>query len=222
LIHELRLPLQTAVLASGRLRRRLPAEQATDLDAIDRSLRRLGELIEKVLLAERLAAGEATPAPTETTLARLLEPVEAIRGLAEEKRLKFRLAYDPDARVTVDEKLTQSAIQNLADNAVKYTDMGGVAIDVERTHEELVIDVRDTCRGLSAEELATIFEPFKRGRSHKTGAGLGLAIARRAVETQGGTIMAESPDPTGGCHFQIRLPAIVRPANGGSSARSLR
>jgi two-component system sensor histidine kinase ChiS len=69
----------------------------------------------------------------------------------------------------------------------------------------LLIHVRDTCHGLSSEELSTIFEPFRRGRTRKAGTGLGLSITRRAVEVQGGSVHAESPEPLG-CHFWIELP----------------
>jgi hypothetical protein len=107
--------------------------------------------------------------------------------------------------LAVDIDLTRSALQNLAENAVKYTDEGEVNISITDEGDEVVVDVRDTCKGLSPEELGTIFEPFKRGRTEKTGTGLGLAIARRAVEAQGGRIHAESTGASG-CHFSVRLP----------------
>src|SRR5262249_26222523 len=100
-------------------------------------------------------------------------------------------------------------IQNLVENAIKYTDRGAVDVSLRHTDDELVLDVFDTCPGLAPEELRTIFEPFKRGRSDKTGTGLGLAIARRAAEAQGGSIQAESPGPSG-CHFSVRLPRSVQ------------
>jgi signal transduction histidine kinase len=165
----------------------------------------LSELIDGVLLTEKLEAGEVTIAPAETTLGRLMEPVETLRGPAEQKGLRFHTAYDPDLTLAVDVDLTRSVLQNLAENAVKYTDDGEVEFSITNEGDEVVIDVRDTCKGLSLEELGTIFEPFKRGRTDKTGTGLGLAIARRAVAAQGGSIHAESPGPSG-CHSSVRLP----------------
>jgi signal transduction histidine kinase len=190
------------------LRQHGSPEQERPLQILDRSLQRLGELIDGVLLTERLEAGEITIMPTETTLGQLMESVETLRGAAEQKGIRFQTAYDPDLTLAVDVGLTRSALQNLADNAVKYTDEGDVEISVRDDGDEVVIDVRDTCKGLSPEELSTIFEPFKRGHTDKTGTGLGLAIARRAVEAQGGTILAESPG-TSGCHFSVRLPRYV-------------
>jgi signal transduction histidine kinase len=205
LTHELRHPLSAASLAAARLRRKATPEQEQALAILDRSLRRLSELIDGVLLTEKLEAGEVTSAPTRTTLGHLMEPVETLRGPAEQKGLRFRTAYDPDLALAVDVDLTRSVLQNLAENAVKYTDDGEVEISITDEGDEVVVDVRDTCKGLSPEELGTIFEPFKRGRTDKTGTGLGLAIARRAVEAQGGSIHAESPGPSG-CHFSVRLP----------------
>jgi signal transduction histidine kinase len=96
-------------------------------------------------------------------------------------------------------------VQNLADNAAKFTDQGRVDIVVEDATSEIVVHVHDECDGLSCEELQTIFEPFKRGHQGKSGTGLGLAIARRAVEAHGKTIHAESHEGQG-CHFWFGLP----------------
>jgi len=205
LTHELRHPLAAASLAAARLKQHASPEQERPLQILDRGLQRLGELIDGVLLTEKLEAGEITIMPTETTLGQLMEPFETLRGPAEQKGLRFRTAYDPDLTLAVDVGLTRSALQNLAENAVKYTDEGEVEISARDEGDEVVIDVRDTCKGLSPEELRTIFEPFKRGHTEKTGTGLGLAIARRAVEAQGGRLHAESPGPSG-CRFSVRLP----------------
>jgi signal transduction histidine kinase len=205
LTHELRSPLTTAKLASERLRRTASEEQVPALDRLDRALSALGALVEGVLLTEKLEAGAVPPQPAEITLGQLLEPVDALRRPAREKGLAFRVNYDPDRVVRLDPTLTASAIRNLAENAVKYTDAGEVEVTVTVDDDELAVDVRDTCAGISSEELETLFEPFKRGHTDQTGTGLGLAIARRGIEAQGGTIHAESPG-TSGCHFWIRLP----------------
>ena len=208
LTHELRNPLAVARLAAAHIRRMAQDQQAPALDRLDRALASLDGLIESVLLTEKLEAGAVQPEPAEVTFGQLMGPVEALRAQAEAKGLRFRTEYQSDRVVKVDPKLMQSAINNLAENAVKYTDRGGVEVTVAVEGAELAVDVRDTCGGLSPEELSTLFEPFKRGHTDKTGTGLGLAIARRAVEAQGGRIEAESPG-AGGCHFSIRLPVPI-------------
>src|SRR5579871_12060 len=208
LTHELRNPLAAARLAAAHIRCAGPDQQTASLDRLDRALASLDGLIESVLLTEKLEAGAVRAEPTEIPFAQLMGPVEALRAQAEAKGLRFRTEYPSEGVVKVDAKLTQSAINNLAENAVKYTDAGGVEVALAVDGSELAVDVRDTCGGLSAEELHTLFEPFKRGHTDKTGTGLGLAIARRAIEAQGGRIEAESPGD-GGCHFSIRLPLPV-------------
>jgi signal transduction histidine kinase len=192
LTHELLQPLASAL-------------QVPILEMVDRNLGRLNDLIDSVLLAQNLEAGEVQVKPAETTIGQLMESVETLRRKAEEKGLQFRVTFDPTLTVTLDPALTRSVVENLAGNAVKYTDSGEVEISVTDAGDDVVLDVRDTCKGLSQEELATIFEPFKRGRTDKSGTGLGLAIARRAVEAQGGEIRAESLGASG-CHFSVRLP----------------
>lgn len=210
LIHELRQPLSTAMVTSSLVRTSAVTDQLPSLDRLDRTLRRMADLIDRLLLTEKLEAGEVTLHPREITLRELMEPVEILRKAAELKGLRFHVAYDPDGTLVVDPTLTRSVIRNLVENAVKYTDQGEVDVSVTLTREEMVFDVCDTCQGLSPEELRTIFEPFKRGRTEKSGTGLGLAIARRAAEWQGGHIQAESPGPSG-CHFTVKLPRLANP-----------
>jgi len=223
LIHELRQPLSIALLTSAWLRAHAVLEQLPKLDTLERSLHRLEELTNSVLLTEKLEAGEAHLQLRETKLSQLMEAVEGLKQVAERKGLRFRATYDPELTVVVDPTLTRSVIHNLVENAVKYTDQGEVDVAITQTCDEIVLNVCDTCQGLSPEELQTIFEPFKRGRTGKTGTGLGLAIVRRAVEAQGGCIHAESPGPSG-CRFTVRLPRWVqheRPQQLASSTHSL-
>jgi signal transduction histidine kinase len=211
LTHELRTPVATALLAVEQLRRQSPNADPRALDRLERSLENLDQLVGSVLLTGKLEAGKAAAQPVPIRLEQVVEgAVEGARQVAEEKGLAFHLSYDPDLVARVDPALTRSALQNLADNAAKYTDGGEIDIAISAHEGTLEIDVRDTCNGLSPEELNTIFDPFQRGRTVQAGTGLGLAIARRAVEAQGGSIAAESSG-TSGCHFQIRLPGVVVP-----------
>jgi signal transduction histidine kinase len=124
---------------------------------------------------------------------------------AEAKGLTLVADVEPHVRVHADPELAASAISNVIDNALKYTDAGQVRVNAAPAVDHVTIHVWDNCQGLSGEELQTIFEPFHRGHSRKPGTGLGLAIARRALEAQGGSIHAESPGDRG-CHFWLTLP----------------
>jgi signal transduction histidine kinase len=206
LTHELRSPLSSAMMAASELREHAPPELLPLLDLLDRKHSELEGLIGGVLLTEKLEAGKGSPKQIDLAMGPLLDPILATaREAAAAKGIDFNAEYDPELRVRADPELAHSAVQNIIDNAVKYTDRGGVDVMVEDDGDGVVIHVYDSCWGISPEELATIFEPFERGRTAKKGTGLGLAIARRAVEVQGGTIGVESPNEFG-CHFWLRLP----------------
>jgi len=206
LIHELRNPLSAAIGAMEMVTRRATAAPEKSLAIVNRSLQRLSQLIDQVLLTETLEARSVEPTRTDVRVGDLLDASTAVaRDVARKKGLAFRVHADRSATMRIDPELTRSAVQNLVDNAVKYTDAGRVEVSVEDRDAGWTFHVRDSCPGLSQEELRTIFEPFRRGSTTKKGTGLGLSIARRAIEAQGGSIHAESSEAAG-CHFWFTLP----------------
>ncbi len=207
LTHELRNPLSAAIQAADILKHeRVPEDRQRALAILERGHGRLLKLIEGVLATERLEAGKVEPHFAETHVRSVVDAATAVaRKAAADKHLSFHVDYHFDGKARLDVDLTRSAIQNLVDNAVKYTDAGSVAVVVDHDDTRWSVHVRDTCGGLSEPELRTIFEPFVRGMTSKQGSGLGLAITRRSIEAQGGSLHAESDDPVG-CHFWIELP----------------
>ncbi len=203
--HELRNPLAAVVQAESAIRAISVPAQRLALDILERGHRRLTELIDSVLDTERLDGQAITPKLSPVRTQELIESATAVaRKAAADKGLQLVVEEGPDRTLTLDRDLTSSAIQNLVDNAVKYTDFGRVDVAVDDRPTTWSVHVRDTGPGLSPEELRTIFEPFRRGATSKPGTGLGLAIARRAIESQGGSIHAEAT--TDGSHFWIALP----------------
>ncbi len=208
LTHELRNPLTTASLAATQLRKdpALGPRSLRVLDLLDHGLARTRELIEQALLAGKLGAEQAQPVIEDLRAADVVqEALTAAGAEARRKGLVLETKLDREIVVRADSKLMASAIQNLADNAVKFTDHGRVEVTLEGRDDEAVIHVRDNCSGITAVELEKIFEPYERGSSQKPGTGLGLAIARRAITLIGGTIGAESTEPQG-CHFWLTVP----------------
>lgn len=209
--HELRNPLSVAAMAGSEICRRLGNTNEFDklCESLVNSHQRLKELIENVLFTERLETQNVEIRPIDTTLGAVLDrSLQNAKNIALLKKLDFCVTADRQIPLHVDMDLTVSVIQNLIENAVKYTDSGRVAIESEESEAEVIIHFRDGCHGISAEDLDIIFEPFRRGHSRKPGTGLGLAIARQAIELQGGHVYAESLDNTG-CHFWIRIPKKV-------------
>jgi signal transduction histidine kinase len=210
--HELRSPLGAAVLSAERLRKTptaLDADAIRALDLLERNLNRIRSLVDEVLAVGRLESGKVEPHLRPMTLGEVLAPaLVAARIAADAKGLSFVVRVDDEAMVEVDPDLTASAISNVVDNAVKYTDVGTVEVKSGVGTDTVTLHVRDNCPGMSPEELSIIFEPFRRGFSNKPGSGLGLAIARRALEAQGGSVEAESGHEERGCEFRIHLPRV--------------
>jgi signal transduction histidine kinase len=212
LAHQVRSPLTAAVLslALGRRGTGDAEEREAALDRVARSLDRVHQLVDEVLLVGKLDAGAVEVMPVAITLAALLDDVVAATShAAEHKGLAFEASFDAGMVIHTDPKLLVSALEHLLENAVKYTDAGSVSLTVEARDGRVDLHVRDSCAGLSREELAIVFEPFRRGHTDKGGSGLGLAIARRAAHALGGEVHAESSGERG-CHFWLSIPSAPR------------
>ena len=137
------------------------------------------------------------------------EVFELLKPLAEAKKLEFTFDSPEHAVwVNVDEKLKQ-VIQNLADNAIKYTPSGFVRIELKEASGIATISVSDSGVGFSPELAPHLFEEFVRDERVKKqilGTGLGLFIARKIAEAHGGTISAKSPGADKGSTFRLSLP----------------
>jgi signal transduction histidine kinase len=208
--HDLRGPLNgirlwTKILTGDRFN---PATVQRAATAIDNSVLQQERLVGDLLDAARIRAGTVSlqlhRTPLHPILARVVEtiaPAAAVKGLALEPP-----AGALDAPVVVDPDRLVQVFWNLLTNAVKFTDPGGkVAIVVERGVHTVAVHVRDTGRGLSAEDCRRAFEPYWQ-QQRGDGLGLGLLIARRLVELHGGALRVASPGPGQGADFAVELP----------------
>ncbi|HEX5059588.1 MAG TPA: HAMP domain-containing sensor histidine kinase [Kofleriaceae bacterium] len=206
LTHELKNPIGVVMMAKDQLCETATSpEQRKLCDLMDRSLGRLRTIIDEVLTAERLQAGAMEAHLVDLTLEDLFADwLGALKRRAEAKHLALDLRFDPAVEIRADPNLTRLAVENLLDNAIKYSDEGTVSLEVDDKPDEVLFHVRDQCGGLTPQQLAVIFEPFKRAHETKPGTGLGLSITRSAVEVHGGAIHVESSGM--GCHFWFSLP----------------
>lgn len=220
--HEIRTPLNgilgmTDLLSSMKL----DAEAQSYLAAIRTSGEALGALIDEILDFSRIEAGrlELDSAPFE--LAPLIEGVvELVAPRAQGKGIEVaaHVAQDVPARLVGDAARLRQILINLAGNAVKYTDRGGVGLRVSRgAGDRIVFSVEDTGPGVPVEQRAAIFQEFERGDGSATalhgGAGLGLAISRALAERMGGDLTLARSDTTGST-FQLACPL---PAEGAAA-----
>jgi two-component system, OmpR family, sensor kinase len=218
LSHELRTPLARMrvaldLAAEGDLARaqRFLAEIGTDLAELER-------LVGDVLTASRLdlgadRIGELPLRREPVDACGLLREVAARFGTASPGRaLELELA-EPLPEIEADPALLRRALENLLDNARKYSDPGEPVVLSARSREgALVIEVRDRGIGIDPGDLPRLFTPFfrtDRSRARGTGGiGLGLALARRIVEAHGGTISVQSA-PGEGTVLRLSLPGPV-------------
>jgi signal transduction histidine kinase len=153
----------------------------------------------------------------------LEETVNAVRSLADSKKLALELALTPEVPeiVLTDVRKVQQIVTNLLGNAIKFTRSGGVYIDVSAPNADIWrIAVRDTGIGMPPEAAKIIFEKFRqvddtdrREFEGFEGTGLGLAIVKSLTECMRGTIEVQS-EPNRGSTFIITLPQRLEPTGG--------
>jgi PAS domain S-box-containing protein len=214
--HELRTPLNAIIgyesLLSEQITGPISDPQRRQLARIRASASHLLELVEEVLTLSRVEMGtdEATMAPV--ALATVLDEMHAIvQPLATARGLAFMV--DPGECqalvLTTDHEKLRRILLNLAVNAVKFTERGGVTIRCAREAGATTIVVEDTGVGIAPEQLARIFEPFWQAEQTITrrtgGTGLGLSIVRRLTALLGATLDVRSA-PGAGSTFTLRLP----------------
>ena len=225
--HELRTPLNAIIGYAQLLKReRLPLNerQAAGLATIHESGQHLLTLINDILDLARVEAGKMVLHPAAVHLGAFLRVVvDIMRVKAEEKGLSFH--YEPAAdlpeAVTIDETRLRQVLLNLLGNAVKFTDRGSVSLRVLRAPSapgddacvRLRFEVADSGIGMSAQQLARLFQPFEQvgdAQRHAAGTGLGLAISQQLVRLMGGTIQVASEPARGSTFsFELAVPAAA-------------
>jgi heavy metal sensor kinase len=219
--HELRTPL-TAIRSVGEVALQGPADAAAYREAIGSILEetaRLSQLLDALLTLTRADSERALLRRQNAPLAPVVrEAADVLRVLAEEKQQTMQLALDESIEAKIEPHTLRQAVFNLVDNAIKYTPARGeIRLSVSRNGAATaVVEVTDNGPGIAPEERALVFERFYRvdkSRSVERGAGLGLAIARWAVESNGGRIELQS-EPGRGSTFRVILPQAARGGRG--------
>lgn len=220
LAHELRNHINTATLSFSILRAGTVPIGGSTGGVLERSLIGLTELIDKALSEVRLATA---PTPDEhIILAQFIEEVEVaavLEAQATTHRLRFsRVA--PQVMIRGDRHLLAAAVANLLQNAFKYTPADGlVTLRARVTHDAVWIDVEDECGGLPPGKAEELFRPFVQRGADRSGLGLGLSIAKKAVELNGGELSVRDI-PGVGCVFTVKLPRMADVATASDFAPS--
>jgi signal transduction histidine kinase len=209
--HEVRNALGTAMLAFRMIRAgRAPVDGRT-ADIVARSHQRIHELVSRTLMEVRL--GTARPVHLERVrLAPLLSDIGT--SAFPDRDIQITVEVETGLEVAADVRLLSSAIENLVQNAVKFTRSGeGVTLRSWPMGDGAVIEVEDRCGGLPPGRPDDLFDPFVQKTSNRAGLGLGLTIVQRAVEAHGGRVSVRNL-PGVGCVFRIELPGAVVAAPG--------
>ena len=216
--HELRTPLNLIVSFSELMTQSPeyyggppPFPYMRDLAIVYRNARHLQSLVNDVLDLARIEAARMIILPEEVSPASLTrDALETVRSLVESNDLT--LAMDIEAGLPslwIDPTRIRQVLYNLINNAVGFTEKGGITVNVYRENDDVIFCVRDTGMGIQQEDIPLIFEEFQQidggTRRRHEGAGLGLVISKRFVELHGGRIWVES-EPGKGSAFYFSQP----------------
>ncbi|KMO12383.1 ATP-binding protein [Methylobacterium indicum] len=210
--HEFRTPLNGIMgMADLMLETPLSPEQRTYAEAVKTSGEALLSLIDGILDFSKIEAGRLDLAAEPFAPAALVESVvELLAPRAQDKGLEIAADIETLPAVLVgDADRVRQILINLAGNAVKFTESGGVGVTAAWGPEGLTLAVHDTGPGIPEDRLPVLFQEFEQGdgsasRRHE-GTGLGLAITTRLVERMGGRLAVTSRPGEGSC-FRVHLP----------------
>jgi two-component system phosphate regulon sensor histidine kinase PhoR len=214
--HELKTPISTVIATAETLIGKEPTDAETRkrfYNTIFENTHRLNTLVNDILALSEIEHKKASLELTLEDIADIVKTVvqnfsEPIKNKGQDIKLHIP-GNLPSANV--DRKTLSRALGNMLDNAIKYTDEGGlISVDVQKEKNFLRIDIKDNGIGISPEHVERIFERFYRvdkARSIKSGGtGLGLAVAKHIIEAHRGKIEVSS-SPGKGSKFSVFLPA---------------
>ena len=206
--HELRTPVAaTRIQADNLAHAELAPEARTRLEALQRGLDRISELIEQLLkLARVQGAARVADKPVSLDLV-VRKAIEETLGLAEAHAVDLGCLRLDSAQIQGDPVHAHALVRNVIDNAVRYcTDGGAVDVSVEVHADSVQLVVEDTGPGIDPGERERVFEPFYRILgTRQAGSGLGLAIVSSAAQALGGHIeLGDRHDGRSGLRFTYR------------------
>jgi signal transduction histidine kinase len=213
--HELRNLIHRAILAVAAIKGGSVGLAGATGALLDRSLTGLSDLVDRTLVDVRLTAGLSNRRERIVVSDFIAEVQVAATVEAAGRDLEFVVApIEVGLAIEGDHQVLGAAVANLLQNAVKFTrPHSRVSLTAYAVADRVRIGVEDECGGLPEGTAEQIFHPFKQLNAQRSGLGLGLAISRRGVEANGGTLSVRDLPGTG-CVFTIELPRADLPTLG--------
>jgi len=174
----------------------------------------LNRLVNTLLNVSHIEAGKIKLEAEKMPVKKILEPIiEEFEITAQKKGLYLNLSIPASLpQISLDREKINQVIINVIDNAIKYTEIGGIIVEATtlKNKDKILIQIADTGLGMDKKQITQIFKKFKRGSageiSWSSGAGLGLFVAKKFTELHDGKIWAESKGINKGSTFYIELP----------------
>lgn len=211
LAHELRNALSSATVAHDMIKAGLVGTGGSTARVLEANLARMRHLIDRSLSEVRMRA-DADVFIERFRLSDLFDQIVTTAHVDAGKRNQtLEVDIDVAIEIEADRQFIMSAVANLVHNAIKYTHNGGkIWLRAEAVADLVRISVEDECGGLDTEKVSALFQPYVQANEDRSGLGLGLAIAQRAVHLSQGTIVVQNK-PGRGCVFVIEIPKILTP-----------
>lgn len=219
--HEIRTPLNAIVGLSEDMaeRNNVPAEMKEDLEDVIAASRTLLEIVGNIMDINKIESDKLEIIETSYNYrkeANMLAKVNATRIGDKQIELKTNIAEDIPYQLLGDRVHIKQVINNLLSNAIKYTESGTIEFTTKCINKDknclLIISVKDTGRGIKAEDINKLFTKFERldieRSSTAEGTGLGLAITKKLVEMMGGKINVQSSYGKGSL-FIVQIPQKI-------------
>jgi hypothetical protein len=204
--HELRNALGAATMSFELIKSGVVGVSGSIGQILERNLLLMENLIGRSLTEIKLGHADVTIKVQRTNLLLLVDQILVTAGIeAKARGQHFDLKIAPTLYIEVDPQFLHSALANLIQNAIKYSRIGTkIQIRAEDVGENVLIEIEDECGGLAPNAEIDLFKPFEQQNHNRQGLGLGLNIARRAIELHGGTLGVRNL-PDKGCVFKITL-----------------
>lgn len=197
--HELRTPL-TIINTSLYLMKKMndPAKQAERLQIIEHQVAQLTRLVSQMHMLLRVESTSGFAGVKSVSLNKIIAKLDQdLTPAIAKKELHIELKFTDDlANITADPDMVLLAAQNVLENAINYTNEGGITVETVQQDNEIMLTVRDTGIGIDPDDMPHIFERFYKADKDKrrttVAAGLGLSITKRIMELSGGRVEVDS------------------------------